>query len=106
MKAKSAEERAVALFILQVSLFSGALDESQFEKYVIERRNRHNSDLFRALCKGSGPDTCVHCVNFNAFPDNGGCSCPSDRATFLPVSRSCVNASTAVNTDFASKQNT
>ena len=91
---------------LQPTSSLGSLNADGVEKYVITRRGRYYTDLFRALYKTGfqcPPDVCA---NASALINNTtpcSCSCNINTPTFLPEIGSCGDTASIKKSLFGSK---
>lgn len=103
---------ALKLFLLtivpQLSSFE-VVNQTDVEKYVIERRGGSNADLFilnyknGSFCYESFDKVNDWCMKLQATVDNTvtidgkscGCSCLYEFPTFLPSNQTCINENQA-----------
>ena len=76
------------------------------EKYVITRRGRYNTDVFRVQYKTGFQCPSDVCANTSAFVNNTkpcSCSCKGNTPTFLPELGSCGDTASIKKSLFGSK---
>ena len=91
---------------LQPTSSLATLKADGVEKYVITRRGRYNSDLFRVLYKTGFQCPSHVCANTSALVNNTtpcSCSCNINTQTFLPELGSCGDKASIKKSLFGSK---
>ena len=102
--------RIVVLFFclatLQLPSIQSTFSEDGVEKYVITRRERNDSDVFKVIYKSSHKCPEDVCENSSAWVNNiapCSCSCRANTATFLPQLGSCGDIASVKKSLFGSK---
>lgn len=93
------------LAVQQLSPMLAALNVNDIEKYIITRRGRNDTDLFRVVYDNSRCPVNV-CGSSNAYMLNTtqcACTCKPDNATFLPELGKCSDAEAVKKSLFESK---
>ena len=91
---------------LQPTSSLAALKADGVEKYVITRRERYDSDVFRVQYKTGFQCPSDVCANTSAFENNTtpcSCSCRYNTPTFLPELGSCGDTASIKKSLFGSK---
>ena len=91
---------------LQPTSSLATLNADGVEKYVITRRGRYDTDLFRVLYKTGFQCPSDVCANTSAFVNNTtpfSCSCKRNTPTFLPELGSCGDTASIKKSLFGSK---
>ena len=91
---------------LQPTSSLATLKADGVEKYVITRRGRHDTDVFRVQYKTGFQCPSDVCANTSAFENNTtpcSCSCKRNTQTFLPELGSCGDTASIKKSLFGSK---
>ena len=91
---------------LQPTSSLATLKADGVEKYVITRRGRHDTDVFRVQYKTGFQCPSDVCANTSAFENNTtpcSCSCKRNTPTFLPELGSCGDTASIKKSLFGSK---
>ena len=91
---------------LQPTSSLATLKADGVEKYVITRRGRYNTDVFRVQYKTGFQCPSDVCANTSAFVNNTkpcSCSCKGNTPTFLPELGSCGDTASIKKSLFGSK---
>ena len=91
---------------LQPTSSLATLKADGVEKYVITRRGRHDTDVFRVQYKTGFHCPSDVCANTSAFENNTtpcSCSCKRNTQTFLPELGSCGDTASIKKSLFGSK---
>ncbi|XP_022809080.1 uncharacterized protein LOC111346052 [Stylophora pistillata] len=79
---------------LQLTPLLAALNAEGVEKYIVTRRGRYDTDVFRVVYKTGYGCLSDVCANASAWVEKStlcSCSCKRETPTFLPELRSCGN---------------
>ena len=94
------------IITLQPTSSLATLKADGVEKYVITRRGRYDTDVFRVQYKTGFQCPSDVCANTSAFVNNTkpcSCSCKGNTPTFLPELGSCGDTASIKKSLFGSK---